>query len=124
MLLSDPRAGAISVTTLGDCVDQAAARWSHDAFVFPQSRATFPEFAKRSDDYAKLFLHLGVEPGDKVGIRMEQDVEYYAALIGACKVGAVAVPVNVRFKAYELAHVITNSDMAVIVGSPDGGGGW
>ena len=76
---------------------------------------------RRPTTGARAFLGLGVGPGDKVGIRMEQEVDYYAVLVGAAKVGAVGVPVNVRFKAYELRHVITNSDMVVLVGSPDGG---
>ena len=118
---SDPRAGLIEVTTVGDCVDRAAQKWSHDAIVFPGGRATYPEFAARIDRFARAFIGLGIDAGDKVGIRMEQGVDYYAALVGAAKVGAVAVPVNVRFKALEISHVIVNSDMTALIGSPDGG---
>ncbi|MCP3975683.1 MAG: AMP-binding protein [bacterium] len=116
-----PAAGFIAATTVGDCVDQAAAQWSNDAVVFPDERATYPEFARRSDDFARLFFHLGVASGDKVGIRMEQGIDYYAALVGAAKVGGVGVPINVRFKSAELAYVVANSDMRVLMGSPDGG---
>ena len=118
---SDPRAGLIEVTTVGDCVDRAAQKWSHDAIVFPGGRATYPEFAARIDRFARAFIGLGIDAGDKVGIRMEQGVDYYAALVGAAKVGAVAVPVNVRFKALKISHVIVNSDMTALIGSPDGG---
>ena len=118
---SDPRAGLIEVTTVGDCVDRAAQKWSHDAIIFPGGRATYPEFAARIDRFARAFIGLGIDAGDKVGIRMEQGVDYYAALVGAAKVGAVAVPVNVRFKALEISHVIINSDMTALIGSPDGG---
>jgi fatty-acyl-CoA synthase len=118
---SDSRAGFIDVTTVGDCVDRAASKWDHDAMVFPGERATFPEFAARSDHFARAFIGLGLVAGDKVGIRMEQGIDYYAALVGAAKIGAVGVPVNVRFKAFELNHVIGNSDMRALIGSPDGG---
>ena len=117
----DARAGLIEVSTVADCVEKAAQTWTHDAMVFPQERATFPEFAARAHHFARALIGLGVQEGDKVGIRMEQGIDYYAVLVGAAKIGAVGVPINVRFKAFELAHVVTNSDMAVLVGSPDGG---
>jgi fatty-acyl-CoA synthase len=118
---SDARAGIVEVTTVGDCVERAAGKWDHDAMVFPGERATFPEFAARADHFARAFIDLGLVAGDKVGIRMEQGVDYYAALVGAAKIGAVGVPINVRFKAFELIHLIGNSDMRALVGSPDGG---
>ena len=118
---SDDRAGFIDVTTVGDCVARAAASWDHDAVVFPKERATYPEFASRVDHFARAFIGLGIEPGETVGIRMEQGVDYYAALVGAAKIGAIGVPVNVRFKAFELGHLITNADMVALIGSPDGG---
>lgn len=118
---ADRRAGLIEATTVGDCVQRAAERWSHDAMVFPNERATFAEFASRAHHFAKVLMGLGVAAGDTVGIRMEQGIDYYAVLVGAAKIGAIGVPVNVRFKAFELAHVIVNSDMRVLVGSPDGG---
>lgn len=120
--ISDPRAGFVDVTTIGDCVDRAALTWpDHDAMVFPDERATFAELAARSDHLAKAFIGLGIRPDEKIGIRMNQSVDYYAVLVAAAKIGAVGVPVNVRFKAYELAHVVANSDMVALVGSPDGG---
>jgi fatty-acyl-CoA synthase len=114
-------AGLVEVTTVGDCIERAAQAWTHDAIVFPDHRATFPEFRARADHFARAFIALGLDAGDKVGIRMEQGVDYYAALVGAAKIGAVGVPINVRFKAYELSHVIENSEMRVLIGSPDGG---
>ncbi|MEQ8716313.1 MAG: AMP-binding protein [Acidimicrobiales bacterium] len=120
--LADERAGFVDVTTVGDCVDRAAHRWpGAEAMVFPDERATFTDLAARSDLFARAFIGLGISPGEMIGIRMDQRLDYYAALVGAAKIGAVAVPVNVRFKAFELAHVIVNSDMVALVGSPDGG---
>ena len=86
-----------------DCVERAALQWSHDAMVFPGKRATFPEFAARADDIARALHGLGIAPGETIGIRMEQTIDYYAVLVGAAKIGAIGVPISVRFKGYELA---------------------
>lgn len=112
----------ISVTSVGDLIDRTAARFSHEAVVFPERRLTYPELAELSTRYARSLFALGVRPGAKVGILMPNCVEFVALLLATAKLGAVAVPVNGRFKAHELEHVIPHADVAVLVSArgPDG----
>jgi fatty-acyl-CoA synthase len=105
----------ISVPTFGDMVAMGAERWSHDAIVTRRQRVTFPQLDERVDDFARSFAALGIVRNDKIGILMSQDVDYMAALIGATRIGAVAVPINARFKARELGHVIRASDMRILM---------
>lgn len=105
----------ISVTTFGDMVAMGAQRWSHDAIVTRRQRVTFPQLDERVDDFSRSFTALGIGRNDKIGILMSQDVDYMAALIGATRIGAVAVPINARFKARELGHVIRASDMRILM---------
>lgn len=107
-------AGWIEVTTLSDCLDRAAAAHSHDALVFPGERTTFPELAELVNHYARGLLTVGVEQGEAVGILLHQGVDYLALLLATTKIGGVAVPINARYKARELAHVVRQSRMRAV----------
>ncbi|MFC5748456.1 AMP-binding protein [Actinomadura rugatobispora] len=110
---------AIRVTTLGDLVDEQAERTDGDALVIREDRLTYPELAAETDRFAAGLHALGIRYGDKVGILMPNSPDYVAALVGAAKLGAVAVPINGRFKVHELAHVISHADLALLVVSSD-----
>jgi fatty-acyl-CoA synthase len=106
----------IQVTTVGHLVDRAAElAGDRDAVVFPETRTTYRELADLSDRLARSFIGLGVEHGDKVGILMPNRLEFIVALVAAAKLGAVVVPINARFKAYELGHVISHADVRVLL---------
>jgi fatty-acyl-CoA synthase len=107
----------IEATTLGDLLDREATRSDREAVVFPGERASYPELAARAERFARRLRALGVGGQDKVGVLLPGGVDYLAAIFGAAKLGAVAVPVNARFKAFELGHVIANSDMRVLLTS-------
>jgi fatty-acyl-CoA synthase len=110
----------ISATTLGDLLDRrAAARPDADAVVFPDGRRTYAELAARAQRIARGLLGLGVRSGDRVGILLPASADLLAVLFAAAKVGAVAVPVNARFKAGEVAQLVVHSGMAVLVTTPE-----
>jgi fatty-acyl-CoA synthase len=112
----------IEATTIGDLLDRAASECDGDAVVLPDERASYPELAAMTDRCARSLRGLGVAPGDKVGILMPNCLDFVVTLIGAAKLGAVAVPINGRFKATELGHVVTHGDVKVLLTaqSPDG----
>ena len=113
----------ITVTTLGDLVDQRAAEHpEREAVVFPDSRHTYGDLAARAHDIAKGLLALGVEPGDRVGYFMHETIDTLATLFGAAKVGAITAPLNARFKPFELNQVVVHAGMKVVLTKrPDGG---
>lgn len=106
----------IEGTTIGHLVDRAAER-SPDAVavVFPDTRTTYGELSRWTDAMAGCFAGLGIERGDKVGILMPNRLEFVLAFIAAAKLGAVPVPINARFKAYELGHVISHADVRLLL---------
>lgn len=105
--------------TLGDMFDQTAESCYGDAVVFPHERITYPELAELSNRYAKALIGLGIQRYDKVGILIPSGVDFFALLFAIFKAGAIAVPVNGRFKERELRHVLTKSDMKVLFTSSD-----
>lgn len=118
----------IQVTTLGDLLGRQAERHPDaEALVFPGERLTFRDLAYRAQRFSRGLAGLGVGRGDRVGILSPASADLMALLIAAAKLGAVPVPVNARFKARELSHVIVHSGMKVLLtasaaddgGSPD-----
>ena len=107
----------IEATTIGDLIDRAATRSSGDAVVFPDVRVSYPELSRLSGLFACRLRALGIGARDKVGILMPNSLDFVIALLGATKLGAVAVPVNGRFKRDELNHVIAHADIKVLLTS-------
>jgi fatty-acyl-CoA synthase len=104
----------IEASTLADHLDRAAEATDREALVFPEARLTYPELGARVETFARGLRALGVGPGDKVGIVMPNALDYPAALFGAAKLGAIPVPINSRFKQFELGYVIANGDLRVL----------
>ena len=113
----------ISVTSLADLLDQRAELHpARDAIAFPGERYTYRQLADRVQATAKGLLALGVDKGDRVGYFLHESIDAITALMAAAKIGAVAVPVNSRFKSVELRQVIVHCGMKVILTSrPEGG---
>ena len=109
-----------AVTTVGDLFGKTAAEFSHDAMVFPGERLTYPELDAKSDAFARSLMSLGIGLRDGIGILLPNCLDHVVALLGIAKAGAVAVPVNGRFRHGELRHVIKNSDMKILLAT--GGG--
>ncbi|NIN60649.1 MAG: AMP-binding protein, partial [Xanthomonadales bacterium] len=103
----------IEVTTLGDLLLRAADRHGdRDAIIFPDARLTYGQLRERAYERARSLLALGVDRGDHVGILMPNCLDYVECLFAVQLLGAMAVPVNARYKARELAYVVENADLS------------
>jgi acetyl-CoA synthetase len=58
---------------------------------------TFTELSEWSARFAHWMVSCGVVPGDRVAIMLEPSLAFYAALFGAMKAGAIAVPMFTLF---------------------------
>jgi long-chain acyl-CoA synthetase len=70
---------------------------------------SYQELWDRSARVAGGLRAAGVERGDRVAIRLANGVEWVFAFFGAQLAGAVAVPVNTRFKESEVQYVVEDS---------------
>jgi acyl-CoA synthetase (AMP-forming)/AMP-acid ligase II len=104
------------VTTWGDLLVTAARHWpDRDAIVFPERRHTYGELLDQATSRARSLRALGVAPGGHVGIVMPNLIEFAELLFGITLLGAVAVPINARYKETELAYVVGNADLDLLV---------
>ena len=95
----------------------AAARPQADALIFPDSRRTHGELNSAARAWARAFIAMGVQPGDHVGILLTTRPEFVELLFGITMAGAVAVPVNARYQAHELAFLVRDADLVTLVTS-------
>src|SRR5690606_38568420 len=86
-----------------------------EALIFPNVRLTYRQFQGRVSASARSLIGMGVRPGDVVGVLMPNCVENVTLLFASASIGALFVPINNRFRARELAHVVKDSGMKVLL---------
>ncbi len=108
----------IEISTFGDLLLKAADRWpDNKALIFPDSEATYIQLAESAYRKARSFLGIGIKRRDHVGILMANCPEYIESLLGLQLIGAMAVPMNARYKSRELSYVIENADLRCLITS-------
>jgi acyl-CoA synthetase (AMP-forming)/AMP-acid ligase II len=106
----------IRVTTIGDLLLTAADEHPDaDALVFPDRRFTYGELAERAIERARALKAVGVRPREHVGLLLHTCPEFVEFFFGIALCGAVAVPINARYRAHELRYVVANGDLVTIV---------
>ena len=102
--------------TFGAFFLQAAERRpSSDFLIFVDTRHTYESMRVSAMRRAASFLASGIQPGEHVGLLMTNCPVYIECLLGLQFIGAVAVPINARYKAHELAHVLSNAEIKTVV---------
>ncbi len=110
------RSVRIQVTTLGDLLLLANDRFPESpALIFPDKTLTYGELTARALLRAQALQALGVRPREHVGLLLPTSFEFVEYLFAIALCGAVAVPMNARYKHHELAYVIENGDIVTVV---------
>ena len=110
----------ISVTTIGDLLLTAADRHPNDdAIVFPDHKISYGELASRALERARGLQAIGVQPRDHVGLLLPTCMEFVEYFFAIALCGAVAVPVNARYRAHELRYVVENADLVTLITTSD-----
>lgn len=80
---------------------------------------TWREFDRQANRFANLLLSRGVKKGDKVAILLMNCLEWLPIYFGVLKTGALAVPMNFRYTAEEIAYCLDLSDASVLILGPE-----
>jgi fatty-acyl-CoA synthase len=78
-------------------------------------RWTYSELDVEVDELALGLLELGIEKGDRVGIWAPNCAEWVLLQYATAKVGAILVNVNPAYRSHELAYVVKQSGMRLLV---------
>ncbi|WP_372350060.1 AMP-binding protein [Streptomyces sp. KL116D] len=81
-------------------------------------RWTYAEFGADVDRLARGLLARGVAKGDRVGIWAVNCPEWVLVQYATARIGAVMVNINPAYRAHELAYVLKQSGVSVLVSSP------
>ena len=105
---------------LGDILRRhAVARGNHTAYSIDSDRLSYRDFHARSNQLARGLQRLGVGHGDRVAVMAGNCIEYPLIYFAAIKLGAIVVPVNMRFTADEVAAVLAHSESATLFASTE-----
>src|SRR5262245_32214342 len=104
--------------TIPDLLDRCAADAGEREVVFPDGRLTYAEIAAGAKRFAGALWARGVRPGDHVGVLTPGRLASVTAWLGVAWLGAVTVPLNPRLKAAELAYLIENADLRLLLADP------
>ncbi|WP_308210054.1 AMP-binding protein [Actinomadura madurae] len=86
------------------------------ALVAGDERRTYRHLDERASRVGHHLAAAGVRPGEHVAILAHNRAEWIEAMFGAFKIRAVPVPVNFRYVAAELRHVLADSDAVALIG--------
>ena len=78
---------------------------------------TYAELDAHSNRMANALAALGVTAGDRVALLFNNDFRFLETLFGSMRLGAVAVPLNIRMGDEALRYVAEDSEASVLVAS-------
>ncbi|MEN6585601.1 MAG: acyl-CoA ligase (AMP-forming), exosortase A system-associated [Sulfuricella sp.] len=80
---------------------------------------TFAALANEIACAANLFLGLGMDRRDRVAVYMDKRIDTVVAMFGAAKAGGVFVPVNPLLKPEQVAHILKDCNVRILVTTPE-----
>lgn len=89
------------------------------ALVFDGADVTYRQLADAADAVSALLWQRGIRKGDRVAYLGANSPEFLQVLFGTVQLGAVFVPINTRLAAPEIVHVLTDSDVRVLIHDQD-----
>ena len=110
------------MTTIRTLLADAAAQFPGDTFVrWKADRQwhswTFGDLLERARCTAESLRKLGVKPGDRVALMMENRPEWMSTYLGIVSVGVTCVPIDARLHAHEVSHILRDSEAVALYGS-------
>lgn len=108
------------MVNLADEIEASADRHpAAEAVVVDGERLTYAELDERAARMASVLATRGIGPGDAVGVLLGNTAEHLEVLLACFKQRALAVNLNTRYTAAELAEVLAHSGARLVVHEED-----
>jgi fatty-acyl-CoA synthase len=107
--------------TIGAALEDAAARWGErEALVVPHQniRWSYRQLDEAADRLAAGFLHLGLVPGDRIGIWSPNRYEWIVTQFASAKAGLILVTINPAYRTSELEYALNKVGCKALVLAP------
>jgi long-chain acyl-CoA synthetase len=104
---------------LNEILTQHAQRTPAKAAVIDHERGlTCAQLDHAVECMAEHLLTRGLHPGDRIAIHAYNSIEFVVLMMGAFRAGLIAVPMNPRMKAPEIAYVLEQSGAKICFSEP------
>ncbi|MBN9409896.1 MAG: acyl--CoA ligase [Burkholderiales bacterium] len=97
----------------------AQAHAARTALMFENRRWSYAELLDETARLSAGLARLGVAAGDRVALQVRNRAEFVTLFYAIQRLGAVAVPMDVRLQGAEVAHVVGNSGARVLLHDAD-----
>jgi acyl-CoA ligase (AMP-forming) (exosortase A-associated) len=107
-------------TLLHELIKQAADRTPQGAaLAYREQALSYASLAALVDRAGRAMLELGLARRDRVAVFLEKRPETVAAMFGAASAGGVFVPVNPVLKAQQVAYILKDCNVRILVTSAE-----
>jgi len=101
---------------LVEMLENTVSKYSNIAgFICDDQKLTFKEFDQIVDKIAGGLEKYNVKKGDRVSLLLGIGLEFPLCFFALMKIGAIAVPLNTRFKGEELSYEINDSESKILI---------
>ncbi len=104
--------------SIGQVLDEAAEKYpDQDGLIVRHEnrRFTYRQLHQEVEFAARGFLALGIQKGDRVGIWSTNSSEWVITQFATAKIGAILVNINPLNRAFELRHVLRQSECQTLL---------
>ncbi len=109
-----------------DTVDAIARRepgklaMVHVAYDFTEHRFTYKDMKEASSQSANYFKSLGIKRGDRVMLVLKRHYQFWFAILGLHKLGAIAIPATNQLLEHDFTYRFKAAGVSAIVCTADG----
>ncbi len=108
-----------TVDALADAYPEKTAM-IHVANDLSERRFTFKDIKRASAQSANYFKSLGIKKGDKVMLVLKRHYQFWFAILGLHKLGAVAIPATNQLLAHDFEYRFNAAQVSAILCTADG----
>lgn len=96
--------------------EELADKYTDTCAVIADGRSwTYEELDERSNQFARLLIERGVQPGDRIGLLLDRSADTYIALLAVMKAGAAYVPLATAFPDDRMALIIEDAKVKLVI---------
>lgn len=92
----------------------------HVAADHTERRFTFRDIRQASNRAANFFRSLGISKGDRVMLVLKRHYQFWFAMMGLNKLGAIAIPATCQLKSHDFSYRFHAAGVSAIVCTADG----
>jgi acyl-CoA synthetase (AMP-forming)/AMP-acid ligase II len=99
---------------------QARREPERTAIIFESEIISYGMLYADVERFAQALVVAGLEPGERVGLFLDNSPAFAVAYLGAHLAGGVVTLINTQYRQVELSHIMTDAAVRVCVTSPAG----